>query len=128
VMHSAAASATCTAMPRSEPQWFGSIPVVCKASTTFPQCTATHHNSPQHTAMVQKRFAMFLQCTAMHRNALQCSASTSQCLGYVMHHNTLQRTTVCLSVRIRHPGWVDRDAVGDGGWGGALYWRIRFWW
>ena len=54
VMHSAATCATCTAMRRSEPQWFGSVPVVRKASATFPQCTVMHH-TPQRTAMVRKR-------------------------------------------------------------------------
>jgi len=55
VMHSATTCANCTAMRRSEPQWFGSIPMVCKASATFPQCTVMHRSAPQCTTMVHKR-------------------------------------------------------------------------
>jgi len=55
VMPSAATCATCTAMRRSEPQWFGSIAMVRKVSATFPQCTVMHRSAPQRTAMVRKR-------------------------------------------------------------------------
>jgi len=55
VMHSAAACASCTAMRRSEPQWFGNVSLVHKASTMFPQCTVMHRSAPQRTAMVHKR-------------------------------------------------------------------------
>jgi len=46
-MHSAAACATCNAMRRSEPQWFGGVPVVRKASAMFTQSTAIHRNAPR---------------------------------------------------------------------------------
>jgi len=31
-----------------------------------------------------------------------------------------------VDVVLRQNGWVDLDAVGDGGWGGAWYWRVKF--